>query len=158
MKLFSPDGNLRNGTLPSLVSRISYRDPCRLSKLSEFRPQEPELFSVMDLRSPTELVLSGNKEVKLVGLREIPEKREAAIEFLWRKTKNQRVFFRTDSNLRAENGVLPVYLYLKNRTHLNAHLIKRGLALVDETAEFKQKERFLKYQAEARERKRDGFE
>jgi site-specific DNA-methyltransferase (adenine-specific) len=39
---------------------------------------------------------------------------------------------------------LPCYLYLKNRTFLNLHLIQRGLAAVDTEGDYKYKDRFLK--------------
>lgn len=35
------------------------------------------------------------------------------------------------------------YLYLQNKTFLNAHLIKLGLANVDTSLNYKYKERFL---------------
>ena len=38
-----------------------------------------------------------------------------------------------------------VYLYLKNKTFLNAHLIKNDLADVDLLFDYKNKERFIKY-------------
>ena len=39
-----------------------------------------------------------------------------------------------------------VYLYLKNKTFINAHLIKSGLVKVDDSMEFKYKKKFLTYQ------------
>ena len=42
-----------------------------------------------------------------------------------------------------EDNNLFCYLYLKNKTFLNAHLIKRGLAFVDEQREYKHKNKFL---------------
>ena len=38
------------------------------------------------------------------------------------------------------------YVYLKNKTFLNAHLIKNELAEIDLLYQFKNKERFIKYQ------------
>jgi site-specific DNA-methyltransferase (adenine-specific) len=35
------------------------------------------------------------------------------------------------------------YLYLENKTFINAHLLKAGLAEVDEGVEFRYKEKFL---------------
>jgi site-specific DNA-methyltransferase (adenine-specific) len=37
------------------------------------------------------------------------------------------------------------YVYLKNKTFLNAHLLKKGLAEVDLTYNYKNKERFISY-------------
>ncbi|MDP3017205.1 MAG: thermonuclease family protein, partial [Deltaproteobacteria bacterium] len=36
------------------------------------------------------------------------------------------------------------YIYLKNKTFLNAHLIKEGFAEVDCSIDFKYKDKFLK--------------
>jgi hypothetical protein len=35
-------------------------------------------------------------------------------------------------------------LYLKNRTPLNTHLVKRGLVFVDRESDYREKERFIK--------------
>jgi hypothetical protein len=53
------------------------------------------------------------------------------------------VFFRRDDNLSKDSEY--VYLYLNNKTFVNAHLIKKGLVDVDIECDFKYKERFLKY-------------
>ncbi len=44
------------------------------------------------------------------------------------------------------NGNLFCYLYLKNKTFINAHLIKSGLALVDNGMNYKYYNNFIKYQ------------
>jgi site-specific DNA-methyltransferase (adenine-specific) len=41
-----------------------------------------------------------------------------------------------------------VYLYLKNKTFINAHLIKNGLALSDKTLIYKSKNNFIKLEKE----------
>ena len=41
-----------------------------------------------------------------------------------------------------DNNLL-CYLYLQNKTFLNAHLIKKGLADVDTSFDYKLKEKFL---------------
>jgi len=61
------------------------------------------------------------------------------------KTKGQKVFLKYDEIKHDENNHLLVYLYLKNKTFLNAHLIKNGLANVDLSYHFKNKDRFLNY-------------
>jgi len=54
------------------------------------------------------------------------------------------VYLRFDKEKRDEANHLLCYLYLKNRTFLNAHLIKNGLVEVDEESNFKNKKKFLK--------------
>jgi hypothetical protein len=41
-----------------------------------------------------------------------------------------------------DNNLL-CYLYLQNKTFLNAHLIKKGLVDIDTSIDYKLKERFL---------------
>ncbi|SFV66931.1 DNA methylase N-4/N-6 [hydrothermal vent metagenome] len=66
------------------------------------------------------------------------------MEFLQLKTKGQRVFLKYDETKHDEKNHLLVYLYLKNKTFLNAHLIKNGFADVDDSYNYKNKNKFLK--------------
>jgi len=54
------------------------------------------------------------------------------------------LFFKYDFDKHDENNNLLVYLYLKNKTFLNAHLIKNGLVKVDTNYNYKNKDKFLK--------------
>jgi len=51
---------------------------------------------------------------------------------------------RFDRDKHDKDNNLLCYLYLKNRTFLNAHLIKNGLVFVDEQTEYKNKQKFLR--------------
>ncbi len=44
-----------------------------------------------------------------------------------------------------ENDILFCYLYLKNKTFLNAHLLKNGLVEPDSEHSYKYKTRFISY-------------
>jgi len=133
------------------LSRLPYiyRDPHGLRKLADFRLREPEYFGIRKILSVEEMILSDGRRVRLIGVKGIPAKRGEALDFLDRKTRGQKVFIKEDPAVPERNGVTPVYLYLWNRTFINAHLVKRGLAEVDESVDFKYKERFLRYQEEA---------
>ena len=48
----------------------------------------------------------------------------------------------------SQNNLL-CYLYLENKTFINAHLIKSGLVHVDNDFDFKYKEKFLNLQNES---------
>ncbi len=133
------------------LSRLPYifKDPHGLRKVSEFKREEPEYFKIKEILSPEEMILSNSQRIRLIGIKGKPERRTEAIEFLRKKTGGQKVFLKEDPAVPAENGITPVYLYLWNRTFVNAHLIKRGLAKVDESQDFRHRERFLRYQREA---------
>ena len=104
-----------------------------------------EYYSVKEIISPELIKLNNNLFVRLIGVKEKKQVNGKAIEFLQLKTKRQKVFLRYDEIKHDENNNLMVYLYLKNKTFLNAHLIKNGLADVDLTFNYKNKEKFIKY-------------
>lgn len=101
-----------------------------------------ELFTVKDILSPEKIRLSNNLIIKLIGIKEDPSINGKAISFLADKTKGKRVFLRYDRvKYDSENNLL-CYLYLENKTFLNAHLVKNGLVKVDSEMDFKYKNKF----------------
>jgi len=54
------------------------------------------------------------------------------------------VFLRYDEQKFDKENHLLAYLYLENKTFINAHMIKDKMALVDNTVEFKYKSKFEK--------------
>ena len=122
-------------------------DPKKLqfgSKIDkESASQREELFTVKEVISPEKLRLSNNLTVKLMGIKEDPMINGKATSFLLDKTKGKRVFLRYDNvKYDSENNLL-CYLYLENKTFINAHLIKNGLVQVDSKIDFKYKEKFI---------------
>ncbi len=103
-----------------------------------------EYFSVKEIISSELIRLNNNLIVRLIGVKENKEINGKAIEFLQLKTKGQKVFLKYDETKHDEKNNLLVYLYLKNKTFINAHLIKNGLANVDNSYNYKNKEKFIK--------------
>ncbi len=102
-----------------------------------------EFFTVKEVISPEFLRLSNNLKIKLLGIKEDEKINGKATEFLQSRTKGKRVFLKYD-NLKydAQNNLL-CYLYLENKTFLNAHLIKLGLTQVDTELDYKHKDKFI---------------
>jgi site-specific DNA-methyltransferase (adenine-specific) len=100
------------------------------------------LHSIREIRGPQEVVLDSGVAVRLLGVAEVPAVREKAVEFLRAKTAGQKVFLKFDSDKYDSSGTLQAYVYLKNRTFLNAHLIRRGLAVPDVSCDFMYKAKF----------------
>lgn len=123
-------------------------DPRKLqfgSKINNHSSEREKYYPVKDVISPERLVIGDGLKVRLLGVREKPEKSGQAIEFLKDKTQGQKVFMKFDTVKHDENNNLLCYLYLQNKTFLNAHLIRTGLVKVDTTVDFKYKSRFLEY-------------
>ncbi|HUV09233.1 MAG TPA: thermonuclease family protein, partial [Spirochaetia bacterium] len=109
------------------------------------RPREDYL-NVREVVSPELVRLSNGLLVRLIGIRENPGTRAEAVAFLQEKTRGRKVFLRLDERRYDGHGNLLCYVFLKNRTHLNAHLVKKGLVDVDTAGSFKHRSRFLRFQ------------
>jgi len=146
------DTKLRIAALPYI-----FHDPVKIDKKvdprrrnfgskvnSESRARE-DYFTVKQVLSPNELLLSDGRKIKLLGIEPIAEKKEKAVAFLQKKLKGRRVYYKLDDTV-DDRGEVLCYLYLENKTYMNAHLIKAGLARVDESMDFKHRKRLLKKQ------------
>ena len=102
-----------------------------------------ELFTVKEILCPTKLRLSNDLVIKLIGIKEIPNLSEKATDFLEGKTINKKVFLKFDNTKYDKNNNLLCYLYLENKTFINAHLIKTGLVEIDKKIDFKYKDKFF---------------
>jgi len=111
--------------------------------------QREEYYSVKQIISPELIRLSNDLVIRLIGVKENKEANGEAIEFLRLKTKGQKVFLKFDETKHDEKNNLLAYLYLKNKTFINAHLIKNGFVNVDMTYDYKNKDRFISFSKEA---------
>lgn len=105
--------------------------------------QRQELLTVKEVISPEKIRLSNDLTVKLIGIKEDPIVNGKATLFLTEKTKGKRVFLKYDNIKHDSENNLLCYLYLENKTFINAHLIKSGLVQVDSDIDFKYKDKFL---------------
>lgn len=104
-----------------------------------------EFFTVKEVISPELVRLNNGLTVRLIGIKQDRNNKSAALEFLINKTKGKKVFLKYDKIKHDEENNLMAYLYLENKTFLNAHLVKKGLVLVDEKTDFKYKKKFIQF-------------
>lgn len=119
------------------------------SKLDKNASKREEYFTVKEVISPEIVRLSNDLVVRLIGIKADNHINGKATDFLEKKTKGKKVFLKYDSVKHAQDNLLLCYLYLENKTFLNAHLIKNGLAKVDMSIDFKYKNKFVKLLNEA---------
>ena len=123
-------------------------DPKKLrfgSKIDNSHSERETYYTVKEIISPEILILNNGLKIRLLGVKENPEKNGEAIQFLREKTWGQKVFIKFDTIIYDEKNNLLCYLYLWNKTFLNAHLIKNDLADVDVAKDYKYKSKFLTY-------------
>jgi len=123
-------------------------DPKKLkfgSRIDNSNSQREIYYSVKEVLSPEIVVLNNNLKIRLIGVKEKKEINGQALQFLKEKLNGQKVFLKFDATKYDDKGNLLCYLYLKNKTFINAHLIKNGLAGIDISMDYKYKNSFLKY-------------
>jgi len=116
------------------------------SKIDKDSGDREVYFSVKEVISPTLVKLNNDLVIRLIGVKEKNAANGQAIRFLIEKTKGQKVFMKFDNQKYDEGNNLLCYLYLKNKTFINAHIIKEGLVDVDSLTDFKYKNKFLDLQ------------
>ena len=120
-------------------------DPRKLqfgSKINGDSQKRQDYHCVKKVISPTELELDNGLKICLLGIKEKAEKKQQAIEFLRSKTKGQKVFMKFGQVKHNSKNNLLCYLYLQNKTFINAHLVKEGLVSTDSEIDFRNKNKF----------------
>jgi site-specific DNA-methyltransferase (adenine-specific) len=145
--------------LESLISELPYQfvDTHKLDKKIDVKKiqygskldvdstgKREEYFSVKEIISPELLKLNNDLIIRLIGIKQNPKINGQATEYLKNKLTGKKVFLKYDECKHDNDNHLMAYLYLENKTFINAHLLKDGMAEVDESVEFKYKSKFFK--------------
>ena len=140
----------------SLIASLPYRfsdphkldtktDPRKLlfgSRIDNKQEKADEYYNVKDIVSPSSVLLSNGLLVRLLGIKEKSTCTDRAIQYLKMKLTGQQVYLKFDSTIYDTNNTLLCYMYMKNKTFINMHLIKEGLVDVDESVNFQHLNRF----------------
>lgn len=119
------------------------------SRIDGEEPNKDRYHSVKKVVSPSELLLGTGAKIRLIGVKSNGKRRTEAIRFLENLTKGQKVFLKFDEVKHDNDNNLLCYLYLKNRTFVNAHLIKNQLVDVDTALDYRMKSRFVSLSTES---------
>ena len=153
---FIDQGKLNNN-YDDQIAKLPYifKDPIKLdkkidpkklqfgSRIDENTQPRDDFFTVKEIINPETLKLNNDLIVKLLGIKNNPEKTSEAINYLRNKTNKQRVFLRFDNVKYDKENNLLCYVYLQNKTFINAHLIKEGCVFVNNEMDYKYKEKFI---------------
>jgi site-specific DNA-methyltransferase (adenine-specific) len=135
-------------------------DPKKLqfgSKIDkESSTEREELYSVKEIISPEKIRLSNDLVVKLIGIKEDPFINGKAVDFLKEKIKGNKVFIKFDEQKYDKQNNLLCYLYLENKTFINAHLIKNRLVQLDDSINYKYRNKFSTLFNEANGKRMDS--
>ena len=101
-----------------------------------------EFFSVKEIISPELIKLNNDLTIRLIGIKQNPVINGKANEYLIKKLRGKKVFLKYDEQKHDSENNIMAYLYLENKTFINAHLLKEKLAMVDNSIEFRYKNKF----------------
>jgi len=113
------------------------------SKIDKDNCYEKEKLSVKKVISGSKIMLNNNIIIRLIGIKNNVKIDDKAIKYLENKLKNQLLILKFDTIKYDKENNLLCYLYLKNKTFINAHLIKNKLVDVDISFDYKYKDKFI---------------
>lgn len=116
------------------------------------KQEREDTYRVTTILNPDEIILDSGLRVKLLGVEPVADEelKQKAISFLKDLTSGNRIFLKYDNLKFDESKNLLAYVYLVNKTFLNAKLISNGFAKCVGALNFQHKDRFLKYEQEAK--------
>jgi len=112
------------------------------SRIDGSKREADKYYTVKKVISPSELILDTGIRIHLIGVKPNGKMNSKAIRFLEDMTKGQKVFLRFDEIKHDKDNGLFCYLYLRNKTFVNAHLIKSGLVSLDESSDYRMRRKF----------------
>ena len=113
------------------------------SKLDKNASDRQEYYYIKEILSPELIRLDNDLIIRLIGIKQDLSQNGNATEFLKKKTKGKKVFLKFDNQKYDENKNLLAYLFLENKTFLNAHLLKNRLVKVNTDTNFRYKTKFI---------------
>ena len=109
--------------------------------LLKFKDQR--LYRVVSLPDPATLELDTGLRAKLLGIKMNKDKIDDVVNYMNKYVLKKEVFLRFDKGAVLNSMSVQAYVYLKNKIFINAYLLKSGLAIVDLSAKFDQKHKFM---------------
>lgn len=106
-------------------------------------PRE-DFYAVSQVLNCNTIILTNGLTIRLLGIKEKQGVNGEAANFISQKVRGHKVYMRYDAEKYSKDNILQCYLYLDNRTFINAHILKAGLAEADNEIEYKYKEKFIK--------------
>ncbi|MDQ7054161.1 MAG: DNA methyltransferase [candidate division KSB1 bacterium] len=114
-------------------------------RMGDKQKKDVEFFIVREILNVHLIRLNNGLIVRLLGVKPMESRRDHAIQFLTKKILKRPVFLKFDEAKYDDQNHLLAYVYMKNKTFINAHLIKHGFAEVDCDYPFRLKKKFLEF-------------
>jgi site-specific DNA-methyltransferase (adenine-specific) len=123
------------------------------------KPRDEE-FRIKSIVQSNEIILESGLKVKLLGIIPIEDDyyKQKAINYMKKLINGRKVVLKYDSIKYDSSNQLLTYVYLTNKTFINAKLIMNGFAFCNRDIDFYYKNKFLQYEEKAKTNKRGFWE
>ncbi|OGC94774.1 MAG: DNA methylase N-4 [candidate division Zixibacteria bacterium RBG_16_53_22] len=115
------------------------------SKITGEEADKTEYYRIKRVVDADTIELNTGAVIKLMGIIPNPLKRDDAINYLVTALKGQDILLKFDNTKYDKQNFLLAYVYLKNKTFINAKLIKAGLAHPSNEYNYKYRDKFHKF-------------
>ena len=116
-------------------SKISVRD-------NSTGMQREKYYTVKEILNTNLIKLNNDLVVRLIGIKPENDKLNAAKKFLSNKILKRQIYLQFDDQKYDKNNQLMAYVYMKNKTFINAHILKHGFGSLDTEYDFKYRNKF----------------
>jgi len=104
--------------------------------------QRESYYTVKEILNTNLIKLNNDLVIRLIGVKPEHEKLNAARHFLSNKILKRQVYLKYDEQKYDKNNHLMAYVYMKNKTFVNAHILKHGFGALDTEFQFKYLSKF----------------
>ncbi len=112
------------------------------SRIDDSEANTRDYLRVQQIVDPVKMILSNGIKIRLLGIKEKDSLNGQTIQYLHEKLMGQQVYLSFDTIKHDEENSLLCYLYLRNKTFINIHLLKEGLVDIDNSIQFKYEKKF----------------
>lgn len=99
-------------------------------------------YIVKEIMGPNLIKLNNDQIVRLIGVKPAARKEHQAMEFLRKKILKGQVYLKYDEMKYDEENHLLAFVFMKNKTFINAHLLKKDFCEIDDSYDFKYRKKF----------------
>lgn len=117
------------------------------SKIDGKEGPNGNFYSVRKVETPDRVELDSGLVVRLLGIKPVEARKSEALAYLTKLVKGQKVFLKFDRQKYDQHANLLGYVYLRNKTFVNQHLVKSGLVAVETAMDYKYRQKFLTFKA-----------
>jgi site-specific DNA-methyltransferase (adenine-specific) len=123
-------------------------DPRQLifgSTISGRESKTQEFYRLKRVVDANTIELTTGALIRLLGISPLVSKKEDAISFLSNILSGQNIMLKFDETKYDKENYLLAYVYLSNKTFVNARMIRMGLAVPEKKYNYKYKAKFVGY-------------